>query len=298
MRTWIVAIATTGRASSLERTLRSLIGSGAAEAGCRIVIAENGGTERQKSIVENYSALCPIEYLMIRERGKTPALNVIINRYSDRFIWFVDDDIRTTREAVLAYRAVAAIKRPGEYYGGPLGVDYETLPQDWLRPFLPRSALGWALDKQDDVNPPIRFLGANWGAWSDDIIAAGGFNQMLGPGRAGLGDEEDIQDRLLGLGLRPVYLPDALVYHWVPRDRCSPRWVLKRAFLIGKAEGLRHKPDGKSLCGIPRWMYRELLSKTTNWVRHQLSRYPQERFQSTYELAYFLGWIVGTRRSR
>ena len=66
------------------------------------------------------------------------------------------------------------------------------------------------------------FLGFNWAASASDLIRMGGFNEERGPGTVSRGQETDMQERMLKDGMRGRYLPDALVWHYVPRARCSP----------------------------------------------------------------------------
>lgn len=294
---WIVAIATVGRDRLLQRTLASLLLSGIGDTDALIVIVENGGTHRARAIVESLNNACSIRYITINEKGKTSALNAVIHDYPNAFIWFLDDDVRVTNQAVRAYYEAFRRGRCGrEYYGGPLSIDYETPPKAWLLKYLPRSAVGWTMDS--DAHRPQRpvFLGANWAAWSADLRSVGGFDPTLGPGAGSLGDEPDIQTRLASRGLTPVYLADAVVYHWVPRNRCSPAWVLRRAFLIGKTEGYRNEQSPSTLFGIPRWMYRELLAKIVQCLKRIPCANRAQRFDAEYELFFFLGWMLGARQ--
>lgn len=297
-RPWIIAIPTLGRNRLLERTLRSLVSSGIKNTDALIVVVENGGTHRSNAIIQSLQDTCSIRYMSIKEKGKSPALNRIIDDYPNAFIWFLDDDVRVTEQAVRSYYEAFRQKRCGqEYYGGPLGVDYENPPQAWLVKYLPRSALGWTMDLEAHQQERPTFLGANWAAWADDLRSIGGFDPALGPGAGSLGDEPDVQNRLASVGLTPVYLADALVYHWVPKNRCSPAWVLRRAFLIGKTEGY-HKPhSGPMLFRVPRWMYRELGIRMLRCLKRIPNRNRAERFEAQYELFFFLGWMLGVRRS-
>lgn len=67
----------------------------------------------------------------------------------------------------------------------------------------------------------------------------GGFNERRGPGTGVRGQEYDMQERLLAAGVVGRYLPDALVWHYVPRERCSPEWALARTLPTAAQVGLR-----------------------------------------------------------
>jgi len=293
---WIVAIATRGRQALLRRTLEHLVKSGASSDGAMVVIAENGGSTEAWTLADEYKSYCEIDYIHVEKIGKTHALNAVLDKYCNAFIWFIDDDVRVTREAVLAYRDAFLARSIGrEFYGGPLGIDCERPPEQWLQRYLPRSVTGWKKGAGEDATNTF-FLGANWAAWAPDLLNCGGFDESLGPGQTEVGDEEEIQRRLVDAGLKPVYLDFAMVYHWVPHDRCSPKWVLRRAFNLGRLEGRRKDLSGPMLLGRPRWMYREAGVRMWRWVCSRFARNPEQRFQAAYELLFFLGWMLEAKQ--
>ncbi|HPZ82081.1 MAG TPA: glycosyltransferase [Thermogutta sp.] len=294
---WFIVIRTVGRTDLLGRTLRSLVTAGVARFPVEIVVVENGGTRRAAELVKSLAEGCRIQYLAIPEVGQAAASNAFLNRNPGTFAWFLDDDVRVTAEAIEAYHLAAQRGQQGrEYYGGPLGIDYETPPPEWLLTYLPRSARGWQPNMEDVATTVPMFLGANWAAWADDLLAVGGFENQFGPG--GVGAETALQKKLLQRGMRPVYLPQGLVYHWVPRSRCSPQWVLRRAYQIGVAEGLEQPGSEVFLFGYPRWAYRGLMERFSRWCVTRFSRDVHRRFQAAYELWFFLGWMKGKQARR
>jgi hypothetical protein len=76
----------------------------------------------------------------------------------------------------------------------------------------------------------LRFLGFNWAAFAQDLLACGGFSATFGPGTAlGTGEETFLQWKMQQRGIGARYLPEALAWHYVPPERCSPEWTLRRA---------------------------------------------------------------------
>lgn len=297
---WSVVICTSGRSKLLERTLRSLVDAGIGRFPAEIVVVENGGTRHAQLSVESFGQRCRIRYIFVPEAGKAVASNAFIFQHPGVFAWFLDDDVRVTAAAVEAYDLAAKRGCAGmEYYGGPLAIDYEIPPPEWLRPYLPRSARGWQIEPGGKAEQETIFLGANWAAWTDDLIAIGGFDPQLGPGQLPLGDEIALQKRLLRRGMIPVYLDQALVYHWVPSSRCSPQWVLHRAYRIGMTQGLEQPADDEVfLFGYPRWMYRALIERFMRWCLSRLSPNLERRFEAAYNLWFFLGWMKGKQARR
>lgn len=235
-----IVIPTYGRDSLLHRTLTSL-------AECRlppelvwVLVVENGPKYEAESIVGNFEGKLPIQYLYSSKPNKSSALNHALNYIDDGVILFFDDDVRFNPDTIMAYLKAAGDSGGNCYWGGPLGIDYETgPPEEWLMEFLPNSVTGWSLK---EAEKPSWFLGANWAVRAHDLHRLGGFDENYGPGSTSgaRGQETAMQVRLKQAGLVPRYVPDALVYHYVPQENCSPDWLLNRRFQIGKYSGINH----------------------------------------------------------
>jgi GT2 family glycosyltransferase len=160
---------------------------------------------------------------------------------------FFDDDVRVDPHVLECYAAAAETTGRGYFFGGPIRIDYpDGPPPAWLKSRLSRSVVGWEPD--DGADPEIArtlFLGANYAAYAEDIRQVGGFSPFLGPGalRRGTegnptGQEYEMQLRFVAAGLQPRYVRGAVVWHYVPRDRCSPKWALHRAYRDAYVNGM------------------------------------------------------------
>jgi GT2 family glycosyltransferase len=180
----------------------------------------------------------PVEYLYTDVANKSTSLNGVLRATGNEFLLFFDDDIRLHPDTLLAYATEVSSRVEGAFYGGPCRIDYEEEPPGWLKSFLPPSAVGWSLgDRKEPMARPLA-LGCNWGAFASDLRAAGGFDERRGPGTNARGQESDMQCRLLRRGVAGYYLPGALVWHFVPKERCSPEWALRRAEQAGVRDGM------------------------------------------------------------
>jgi glycosyltransferase involved in cell wall biosynthesis len=247
--------------------------------------------------------------------NKSAALNAVLETLSDEFLLFLDDDVRLAPETVAEYAVAARGKDGGTYFGGPTGVDYEQPPPEWLKSYLPVSAVGWTIDGRTDwlhvkrndsvassrkteVRAP-NLLGFNWAAFARDLKTAGGFDPRRGPGGStgAQGQDTAMQIRLLEEGANWEYLPRAMVWHYVPRERCSPQWALDRSRKVGIASGLDMKPKGPVTNGYPRWMIRPYLRKLASFVFSRLHPVSMRRFEAARDLAYFRGVMEGAREA-
>lgn len=297
----VITLATSGRAELLKRTLDSLAQCALPVNFKETVIVENGPPGEAKRIVESGPRALNLRYMYIAQANKSAALNAVIETLADCFVFFTDDDVRFDPRVLQAYVQAAATHGPGHFFGGPVEVDYESAPPGWLRKYLPKSATGWEGSPENFPAAFGEFLGFNWAAYCSDIRAAGGFNPQRGPGAASgsTGQESDMQRRLLARGLSSVYVPEARVWHYVPQDRCSPRWAIDRAFRHGVEEGTKFAEQPPLLPGLPPWpIVRHYLAgvvRSSVWV---LSRHADVRFKARHRLSDDRGLLRGYRYER
>lgn len=255
-----IIIPTCGRDSLLKRTLESLSKCPLPEELNTIYIVENGAKFEAEDTVNSFEDKLPIKYLYVERPNKSNALNHVLQSIKNGVVVFFDDDVRFTPDTIMAYSRTCNESAHACFWGGPVAIDYEAAPPpQWLNIYLPRSAKGWSLDKGEI---PDWFLGANWAVKAEDLHRVGGFDHNYGPGSASgaRGQESNMQILLRQSGLSPEYVPDALVYHYVPNERCSPDWVLNRTVQTYKAYGIRdsEKPFIKKL---PTFIYSNLSSR-------------------------------------
>lgn len=231
-----VVIATAGRPTLLERTLDSLVACTKPDIYCETIVVENGPRMGAEAIVQKFVHSLNTRYLHVAQPNKSNALNSVLALLESGLIFFADDDIRLEPQILCHYALAAEGCTSGKYFGGTSKVDYEEEPPQWLLPSLPGSARA-----QETTEKQRYFLGFNWAAYVSDLKAVGGFDPLIGPGSpigATLHDESDAQDRLRAQGAIPVYVAEAVVWHFVPKTRSSVQWVLHRQYKTGYSSGL------------------------------------------------------------
>lgn len=239
-RTTIV-IVTHARPELLRRTLESLARCTLPDVAVRTIVVENGGASEAATIVCNAARHLNATRIAEESKIKSVGLNRALAECDDELIVFFDDDVRFEANVLEAYVAVANRFGPGNYFGGPVKPDYDEAPPGWLRRYLPHSARGWSPNPHlGAISTEFRFVGFNWAAFGCDLRASGGFSRSFGPGTPiGVGDESFLQRRMVERGCRGCYVEDAVVWHFVPRERCSPAWTLRRAYGSGCNAGIK-----------------------------------------------------------
>ncbi|WP_193210600.1 glycosyltransferase [Luteolibacter marinus] len=241
----IIVIPTCQRGELLERTLQCLVDGDMPDCVKRVIVVENGKKEGAEAKCERFLDRLPLAYRYTPVGSKSAALNLALEECDGEFVVFFDDDVRIAPGCVRAYADAAEGKKGGEFYAGKCLVDYEVEPPEWLKHYLPFSAKGWSYGESKCELPEPLALGFNWAAFADDLKKAGSFNAEIGPGRLiSVGEETDLQRIMLSSGIRGVFLPDAVVWHHVPAERCSFAWTLERNRRMGLLVG-------RKLAGAP-----------------------------------------------
>ncbi|MEA3642635.1 MAG: glycosyltransferase [Lamprobacter sp.] len=296
-----VLIPTHNRFPLFQRTLESVLACQRPEdRKVRLIVIENGVRVGVEECLRTTKSWLVPEYLYVQNGNKSLALNAAMDTLDDELAVFLDDDIQVESNLIKQY-AEAADHNPNNcFFGGPFAADYVKEPPEWLLKYLPDSAKGWAPVTYESLIPgALWFIGFNWAAYTVDIKRAGGFNPDVGPGAksGATGQETAMQKALVELGVSPVYIPGALVRHYVPEERCSPEWALERAFKNGVTTGINSNLDMSTslLFGMPRWMLRENLELQWRALKAALTQDSEDVFQARYNLAQFRGTATGIK---
>ncbi|HET7313360.1 glycosyltransferase family 2 protein [Salinisphaera sp.] len=293
-----VLIVTHGRSERLSLTLQALKSSDLGDIH-EILVVENGATEAQsESECLGWGGPMPIDYCAIRDSRKTRALNVGLERTKADFVCFLDDDVRVYEHTLATYVDAARRYGRGFFFGGPHDPEGGAPPPNWLRPFLPASAVGLSAGASEYVGDDTFLLGFNWAAFKSDIQACGGFPEYLGPNALYpcMGDETAMQERMVAKGMHSVYLPKARSRHYVPSERCSYAFAVKRAYIGGVTKTLVDELEGhKSRQKLPsKWRFNILARLWFKTTVAKLSGYDKsERIADELQKNHQLGAIVG-----
>lgn len=291
----VAVIATHQRLSLLERTLVSMAAAAKPSNWEGVIVVENGMPAVAQEVVDRLAASLPARYLHVETTNKNMAINCALQLADERLCLFFDDDVRLHPDTLVAYADAAQGFEGGRFFGGPVQMDYVVEPPQWLLPWLPASARPWLhgghrmsrLGKQ-------WFLGGNWAAYQRDLQSCGGFDSSVGPGsRAQAGSEVDMQQRLRNRGVHSLFVPEAVVWHYVPPERCSPEWVLARVRTSGIALG-------QAMFRLQVTQATVLLLKRLAWMTTLLLKPAPLSFKRNYYSNFWAGLIQGLalRRER
>jgi glycosyltransferase involved in cell wall biosynthesis len=284
-----VVIPTHNRTILLTKLLTSLKSAIIPKGIDTIYIVENGSKVSEVIVQDFKKELSVLKYLHFAEGNKSLALNETLKEIpGDHFIVFFDDDVEVVPDIFLLY--VKAIKKMGKghYYGGPIKANYEIEPDLELIKYMPASSTQFEKPYQDvSISDNYHFLGANWGAFKASLIKVNGFNNDFGPGaKSGArGQETDAQLRLFQSGLKPIYVPNALVYHWVPKHHLTKEWVMDRVQKSAMIRGVREGSIFKNMYWKMNYFWYGVLYFFFGELEHE------------YLSRNYLGYLEGTKKN-
>ncbi len=292
-----------GRADVVRQTLEGLAHCEQPDSFQGLILVENGPPCGMSDVVAEFQTQLRIEHITIDSPQKTLALNHALRRIGTGWALFIDDDVRVKPDWIAVYADAIAREPQGYYFGGPTSVDYEQRPPDWLIPFFPLSARGLEFsDNQLVIKHPTCFLGFNWAARVSTLLELGGFPSQFGPGTPlGGGDESLMQMQLSQMGQIGRIIPEALVWHQIPVDRCTPEWTLKRFYGGGQATGILAATFEQR---SPRWFgslrcrlrhYRGRVSSAP--LRHLIRLDCRGKFWIRQTLAWVRGFSTGYHKA-
>jgi glycosyltransferase involved in cell wall biosynthesis len=300
-----VAIATWNRAAVLDRALdrfRSLrVPAGVS---WELLVVNNNCTDDTDAVVGKYSSELPVAVTHESTPGKVHALNHAIGKATGEVILFTDDDALV--EPDWMEKVLAGFDRFGaDLVFGKVLPWWETKPPGWYATVLDANfaLLDFGPDAEVITDPGRAPFGVNYAFRKSVFDRIGTFRTDLGPrGADGFGGEDDdIFRRLLAAGMKAVYLPDAVVRHYVPASRCAKAYHRRRAWKGSRDHLalLRHEaaahPHLPRLAGVPRYVFRVNLGYVGAYLKEKLSGDRATAFFYELKLIRMAGlmWALG-----
>ncbi|MFC3104846.1 glycosyltransferase family 2 protein [Salinisphaera aquimarina] len=258
-----------------------------------IWLIENGTSTLNLDLSESILQSLPLKRVALLDAGVARSRQWLVDHLQTGVIVFLDDDVIVDKYLLASYSKITKEFGLGHFFGGALRVRTSKTPPSWIEPYLPASARGWEPSTKEfnEISNPL-FLGANFCAYSEDIIRAGGFDFRFGPGSSvpgtasnPTGHELVMQQRLTAVGCTPIYAPEAIVTHNVAPECYTQIWVLHREYRNALTQGILHgdRQPGKP----PRWMWRKLASL---WIRAQGAKVSTNHALKLKRLSEFYNW--------
>jgi glycosyltransferase involved in cell wall biosynthesis len=201
-----------------------------------LLLVDNSPDAELRSRVEefNTAARIPARYVPEPRLGLHNARHAGARAASGDVLVFTDDDAAFDPRWLAAYARGFEAHPDMSAAGGPVLPEWQVPPPAWLSALMQADPTMFPVLSLLNLSNEFRltrdgiFFGVNMAIRRQALFAAGGFNpeifgdRWLGDGETGLNRKLWAQDQLIG------YVPDALVYHYVPRERMTLAYLRKR----------------------------------------------------------------------
>jgi glycosyltransferase involved in cell wall biosynthesis len=271
-----IVIATRNRADSLAGLLRSLEVAQGAAADVEVVLIDNGSTDATGRLLTQWSAAGRGRHLLAVQRpGKSHALNCGIRLARGDLLAFTDDDVEVAPTWIRAMLDFC-----GQYAQYDAAMGRVLMPPHVTDPEVVRRVECYEtlpfFDRGDAVTDLPEMYGCNMVLRRQTLTAVGGFDERLGPGASGFGDDTELSERICRAGMRIGYMPGAVVYHAVDVARLTPAFF--REYHQRKARGdfawaperFAHKNVSRFLDASLRWAWCRLTGDAQRGMRARM----------------------------
>jgi len=270
-------ICTRNRRGQLQKTLEGLRGVEVPE-GCEfeVIVVDNGSTDGTSAMAAEFGSPWPLRAVVEERAGKSYALNTAVELARGDYFLFTDDDVLVEKDWVVRYKEAFEAYPDASIFAGLIRPEFdEQNPPSWLVTGFEVVANAYAvLDHGPDPLPLTmdRYpYGANM-PMHRRVFDHFAFPVEIGPqpGSSIRGEEMVLVRELLKAGYTGWWIPNAAVWHVIPRSRQSTKYL--RDYYLGTGELLSFLTSAEQtrrLFGRPRWAWREAV---TCELRYQLGR--------------------------
>lgn len=232
-----IIICTQDRAQSLDETLQSLGGIRVPTGySVELLVADNASQDETKSTVERCRLQNGIQvrYLYEPRRGKSKAQNLALRNATGEILLFTDDDVRFP-EDWLEGMCDPILQREADAVQGGIRWAAHLFQQCGASEFLYSVITSTGHKSEEEMRTSM--IGANMAMSRRVYEALGEFDEALGPGALGFGEETLYGWRLLEAGYRKVNRLGLEIEHHFDASRLDRSRILLIAARHGASEG-------------------------------------------------------------
>ena len=238
-----LVIATYNRAESLITALKSVVEQSAPKSAWECVVVNNNSVdsteERFKAFVEAHP---DVQLRMVNEvrQGLSFARNRGIGESVGEYIAIIDDDERIAPDFISSYISLFDSTPDAMAAGGPIVAEYPSGKPRWMSCFTERPiANTMYFGDKVCLFPAGRIPGGgNMAIRRSAIRRYGVFDTSLGyVGDKLIGGEEcDLFERLQIAEAKYYYVPGAVMYHIIPKEKLTQAYLSRLSYNVGVSQ--------------------------------------------------------------
>jgi GT2 family glycosyltransferase len=300
-----IIIATYTRAPLLDECLQHLSRQ-QFEVGDEVIVVDNGSTDHTPAVVKRHQArfVIPLRLLHERTPGKSHALAQALAVATGEVLAFLDDDVNVNPDWLATIRDTMSDPQTA-LMGGRVVPRWDAGVPAWMRVAPSHHARLGAplglLEYPEDVVQlgPRTVLGANMAVRREVFQVVGGFAPHLGKLRGTLlsGEDHELCVRVQRAGFRAVYVPKAVVHHWVPAERARVRYFVSWFYWSGITNAILDRDTGtanhgRTLRGLPLYLAKRAAVATLAAGRAMLRGRRDTALHHATDVAFAAGYAA------
>jgi GT2 family glycosyltransferase len=196
--------------------------TGLAQIRPEIIVGDNGSIDRTWEMLQQVRGdfPVPIRVFQISAPGKANVLNQVIKIANGDILAFLDDDVTVAADWLDAIDKFFR-EKPRQAAQGAILLPPEDLKDPEIGRLIQRFHTAHQIDYGRSTNYVSTLNGANMSIRREVFAKVGGFDIRLGPGASGTSDDVELAQRIRRAGIEIGYMPDAVVYHELDRQRLT-----------------------------------------------------------------------------
>ena len=238
-----LVIATYNRAESLLVTLNSVAAQTTPVEQWECIVVNNNSTDDTEQRFKEFAQAHPnLRLRMVNElrQGLSFARNRGIGEGEGEYIAIIDDDERIAPDFISSYIELFDSTPDAMAAGGPIVAEYPTGKPRWMSRFTERPiANTMYFGDKVRIFPSGRIPGGgNMALRRSAVKRYGVFDTALGyVGEQLIGGEEcDLFERLQIAEAKYYYVPGAVMYHIIPKEKLSLEYLARLSYNVGVSQ--------------------------------------------------------------
>lgn len=238
-----IVIATYNRATLLLDALKSVIRQSAPAQEWECVVVNNNSSDNTSECFAEFAGEHPEYNLRIVDepnQGLSYARNRGIRESVGEYIAIIDDDEHIAEDFVAAYIRLFDDVPEAVAAGGPIVAEYPTGRPRWMSCYTERPIANTMYFGEEVREFPKGRVpgGGNMALRRSAIRRYGVFDTSLGySGESLIGGEEcDLFERLQIADAKYYYVPTAVMYHIIPREKLTKEYFARLSYNVGVSQ--------------------------------------------------------------
>lgn len=299
-----IIVCTYNRADSLRDTLGALrVQWNRPDCMWEVIVVDNNSNDHTRRVAEELQRDWPqLRYEFEGAQGLSHARNHGIKCARGEVILFTDDDVLPEPDW-LENTLAGLEKYDADACGGYIAPIWEAPPPPWLTERF-HGFLAVRTERSDDypiTAPGLAPFGANMAFKKVVFDRVGLFDTRRGRKGKVLasGEDGEMFERILGAGLKVVFLGGSRVHHKVEAFRATKRYL--RRWRLHTSRNLaisRGVPGARRIGNIPFYLFPQLTRSVARALIYQFTKPGDEAFHQEMIVCHFLGTVQGLWQSR